>query len=218
MVGWRGYPHSYAVVAEGIAQGLLLNGFSLSFTDAPVYKPEWLKLKDETSFAAASASTSSSTSSLSFVNVRELKSLPHTISIQRFTNAGSVPVSPSMCIMQGMCKLEEYTVKRKTDRSIDESTCPPFLLRSFYPLDLSPHPCLGNVDNANNISKRLSPKVFVFGTTEFQTLVDPLWTYQARTFMDATVDKSLSLLNSPWRYLHPSVYIIAPSKQNCQSL
>jgi glycosyltransferase involved in cell wall biosynthesis len=217
MIGWRGYPHSYAVVAEGIAQGLLLNGFSLSFTDAPVYKPEWLKLKDETSFAAATASAtaskSSSLSSLSMVNISELKSLPHTISIQRFTSAGSVPVSPNMCIMQSMCKLEEYTVKRKTDKN-DETTCPPFLLRSFYPLDLSPHPCLDNIDHVNNISGRLTlyPKVFVFGTTEFQTLVDPLWTYQAKTFMDETVDKSSSLLTSPWRNLHPSVYIIAPSK------
>ena len=199
MIGWRGYPHSYAVVAEGITKGLLLNGMSISFTDAPVYKPEWLRLKEEASVAEAASATTSS----SLLNVSALEPLKHSILIQRFSSAGNIPVSPSMCIMPSMCteeKVEKHSVNKNAD-----SYCPRILLRSFYPLDLSPHPCM-------NDSTMVNPLVFVFGTTEFQTLSDPLWTYQARTFMDASVDKSTSLLTSPWRNLHSSVRIVAPSK------
>jgi glycosyltransferase involved in cell wall biosynthesis len=206
MIGWRGYPHSYAVVAEGISQGLLLTGISMSFTDAPAYKPEWLKLKDEASLAGVSASKSSK----SLFNVSSLEPLAHSISIQRFSSAGNIPVSPSMCIMSGMCKEEKYSVRDRMDADQD-SSCPRILLRSFYPLDLSPHPCAIS-STKFKIDGNIRPIVFIFGTTEFQTLADPLWIYQARTFMDASVDKSETLLISPWRNLDSSVRVIAPSK------
>jgi glycosyltransferase involved in cell wall biosynthesis len=206
MIGWRGYPHSYAVVAEGVSQGLLLTGISMSFTDSPAYKPEWLKLKDE----ASSTEDSASKSSQSFINVSSLEPLAHSISIQRFSSAGNIPVSPSMCIMSGLCKEEKYSVQIGKIADQD-SSCPRILLRSFYPLDLSPHPCAIR-STKFKIDGNIRPVVFVFGTTEFQTLADPLWIYQARTFMDASVDKSESLLISPWRNLHSSVRIIAPSK------
>jgi hypothetical protein len=118
LVGWRGVPHSYAIVAEGLVSGLRAAGVVPSWVDAPSYKSSWER---EGEGAAAG-----------------LLPLPHARRYFRHTEQGVI-MPPGMCtaLGPGAC------VRFDDEVGGGEEPCPALILRSYSPLDTAAHPCKG---------------------------------------------------------------------------